>query len=318
MSEEKNNEIEDKKLLSFITNRKYFFKDDNTNNQFYFKSDRSGYLIDSEDEKQPFSWNYLSDKHTLKIVLPNKKVIVFLVQEIVDEELIKVIYADKEVKRNTYLVKNEKDTKIKEIKSIDLTGFEVSYLWSDSKTQNIYSFLEGGEGVVILPDDDQESLPFKWYIDDKKIIKIGFNSQLIEIKMEEKIDDNFYIIELDDDTGRHQNINFSRITIKSENSVVLDESAERPEKIFLSFLGLTLFVFFFIILQMLFLTKGMSFLIQCAIAISITLFFILKFKSYFIMICKKDRIENKGRKFGKLISTINKMIITPVEKIIYK
>lgn len=317
MSEIKVNEIDEKEILSFLTNRKYFFIDDNTEDQLYFKLDRSGYMIDEEGVKHPFSWTYIQDKNTLKLVLPNKKVVVFIIQDFTKDESIKVLYADKETKRNTYLIKKEKENKVAHIKSVDLTGFEVSYLWSDSKTNNIYSFLDSGDGIIITPDED-ESIDFKWYIDESNIVKIGFRSKVISIKLEEKLEDNFYIVQLEDELGNYNNINFTRITVKEEPSPLLDSKFEKPEKIFLSFIGFTLFLFLFIVLKILFLTKGMSFLIQSAIALCITMFFIIKFKNYFAMICKKDRVQNKGRKFGKIINFINDSILKPIEKIIYK
>jgi len=317
MSEIKVNEIDEKEILSFLTNRKYFFIDDDTEDQLYFKLDRSGYMIDEEGVKHPFSWTYIQDKNTLKLILPNKKVVIFIIQDFTKDESIKVRYADKETKRNTYLIKKEKENKVTHIKSVDLTGFEVSYLWSDSKTNNIYSFLDNGDGIIITPDED-ESIDFKWYIDESNIVKIGFRSKVISIKLEEKVEDNFYIVQLEDDLGNYSNINFTRITVKEEPNPLLDSKLEKPEKIFLSFIGFSLFLFLFIVLQILFLTKGMSFLIQFAIALCITMFFIIKFKNYFAMICKKDRVQNKGRKFGKIINLINNSLLKPIEKIIYK
>lgn len=317
MSEIKVNEIDEKEILSFLTNRKYFFIDDETEDQLYFKLDRSGYMIDEEGIKHPFSWTYIQDKNTLKLILPNKKVVIFIIQDFIKDESIKVRYADKETKRNTYLIKKEKENKVTHLKSVDLTGFEVSYLWSDSKTNNIYSFLDNGDGIIITPDED-ESIDFKWYIDESNIVKIGFRSKVISIKLEEKVEDNFYIVQLEDDLGNYSNINFTRITVKEEPNPLLDSKLEKPEKIFLSFIGFSLFLFLFIVLQILFLTKGMSFLIQFAIALCITMFFIIKFKNYFAMICKKDRVQNKGRKFGKIINLINNSLLKPIEKIIYK
>lgn len=321
---ESNNVINEKELISILTERSNFFIDEESDDNLSFKSDGSGVLINKENDKLPFSWVYHADKNSLKLVLPNKKVFLYVIQDLSDDEAIKVVYADKEIpKRNTYLIKHKKETKVKEIRSIDLIGFEVDYLWSDSKTNNIYQFLEDGNGVLISENEDEEDFDFKWYIEDSNIIRVGYNSKVIDIVVEEKIEDNLYIVKVDDQSGTKETANFSRITVSdstsnSKRTFEIETKADKPEKVFLGFVGFLLMLILMISMNLLFLTRGISFFIQLLISIAIAAFFVFKFKNFFVVICKRDRLDNKGKKFGRIINSINKYIISPIENIFYK
>lgn len=70
---ESNNVINEKELISILTERSNFFIDEESDDNLSFKSDGSGVLINKENDKLPFSWVYHADKNSLKLVLPNKK-----------------------------------------------------------------------------------------------------------------------------------------------------------------------------------------------------------------------------------------------------
>lgn len=315
-----NGEIE-KDLMLFLTEKNSYFINDETEESYYLKPDGSGYLINDNNSEIKFSWKNMEDDK-IKIVLPSK-VIIFANIQIIDNDTIKLIYKEKDQEpKNVYFKKHFKDMSVKLIKAIELTGFEVSYLWSDSITQNIYQFLEDGDGIIIPPvtedGEEQENIDFKWYIDNGNNIKIGFDGKLIDIFLEEKSDENTYAIKLKYNGKSYDNVKFSKIVLNEDIPLIDEDIPERPEKIFISLIGVGIFLVFLIVMNIVFLTKGMSFFIQLMVSVCVALFFVLKFKKFFTIICKRDRLEKKGKKFGKIISIIDNKIVKQVEKVIYK
>lgn len=322
MNEPKDEILENKDVITFLTKKNTYFVNDETKESYYFKPDGSGLIIDQYKENEDkFSWKS-TDKNKIKIVLQDKIIILANIS-IIDEEVIKAVYAEKDqVPKNIYFKKHIIDTKVTSIKTLELTGFEVTYLWSDSKTENIYQFFENGDGIIIPPTNEDgeefDNIDFKWYVEAGNIIKIGYNAKVIEIFLDEKIEDDLYDVKVKSDSTL-KNAKFSRITVNDNpEPLILETTPERPEKIFIALIGFSIFFIFMIILNVIFLTKGMAFLMQVLIALCVALFFCLKFKSFFSIICKKDRINNKGKNYGFLIRTIDNKIVKPIEKIIYK
>lgn len=321
MNEPKDEAIDERNVISFLTEKHTYFLNDETKESYYFKPDGSGLIIDDEDQEFKFSWKS-TEKNKIKVVLSDKIIILANIV-IVDDEIIKLVYAEKDQQPKTfYFKKHVVDKTVHNIKTLDLTGFEVSYLWSDSKTKNIYQFFENGDGVIIPPLDENgeepESIDFKWYVDAGNIIKIGYSAKLIEIFLEEKIEDDLYDVKVKSGSNT-KDAKFSRIIVNEDKGPLIPETTpERPEKIFISLIGISIFVVFMIVLNIIFLTKGMTFFMQLLIALAVSLFFCIKFKAFFSTVCKRDRLNNKGGKFGGITNFVDQKIIQPIEKIIYK